>query len=167
MPPRRGRFRRPPPSHSARRDTRSAGRVALVRRAIPQPESPLILRPRPTAAPTPEDDHHEANGSLEGEAESWELICRDGWEWQPGGPSGSGLVYVRVAELSPVQAQVVAEWVERIKTPAIWWAVSRELLAPGSSPEVARAIQMDPWLTEVLPLLLEASTEGAPPPPDQ
>lgn len=167
MPPRRGRFRRPPPSHHPRRDARSAGRVAFVRRVVPRPESPLVLRPQPVAGSAPEDDHLGASGSGVGAAESWELICRDGWEWQAGGPSGSGLVYVRVAELSPAQAQVVAEWVERIKTPAIWWAVSRELLAPGSSPEVARAIQADPWLTEVLPVLLEASTEGAPPPPDQ
>jgi hypothetical protein len=70
-----------------------------------------------------------------------------------------------VATLSADQATVVGDWIERIKDPAVWWAVSRELQAPDSAPEVAAALAAYPWLTEVLPVLLEASTEGSPPPP--
>lgn len=92
----------------------------------------------------------------------WELICRDGWEWRHSGP---GQVIVRVAALSADQAVVVQDWIERIKDPAVWWAVSRELQAPESEPEVYQALAAAPWLSQVLPVLLEASTEGAPPPP--
>lgn len=94
--------------------------------------------------------------------EQWELICRDGWDWQR---SGRDQVLVRVATLSSEQALVVQDWVERIKSPAVWWAVSRELQSPDSSPEVSRALSAYPWLTQVFPVLLEASSEGAPPPP--
>jgi hypothetical protein len=90
------------------------------------------------------------------------LICRDGWEWRQLSP---GKVAVRVAALSGDQAQAVMEWIDRLKNPAFWWATNRELLSPGTSPEVGDALARAPWLTEVLPVLLEASTEGAPPPP--
>jgi hypothetical protein len=94
--------------------------------------------------------------------EQWELICRDGWEWQR---AAGQQVMVRTATLSADQAMVVREWIERIKDPAAWWAVSRELHSPDSSPEVAQALALAPWLAQVFPLLLEASTEGSPPPP--
>jgi hypothetical protein len=111
---------------------------------VPQPDVSVALKP------------------LGAEAGPWELIIRDGWEWQR---SGAGQVVVRVATLSADQAEVVQGWIERIKTPAVWWAVSREIHSPGGSPEVAGALATDPWLAQVLPPLLEASTEGAPPPP--
>ena len=96
------------------------------------------------------------------ESDRWELICRDGWEWRQVSP---GKVAVRVAALTGEQAHMVQEWVLRLKEPAFWWATSRELTSPGSSPEVGDALARAPWLVRVLPVLLEASTEGAPPPP--
>ena len=97
-----------------------------------------------------------------GADEPWELQCRDGWEWQSGGP---GKVVVRVATLSTEQALIVQDWLRRIRDPAVWWAVSGELHSPDSAPEVAQALRTSPWLAQVLPVLLEASTEGSPPPP--
>ncbi len=72
---------------------------------------------------------------------------------------------VRVVTLTAEQARIVQDWLERIRDPAVWWAVSRELQAPESAPEVAQALRASPWLAQVLPVLLEASTEGSPPPP--
>ena len=95
--------------------------------------------------------------------EQWELQCREGWEGRQSGAPDQGLV--RVATLTPLQAQMVQGWLERIKDPAQWWAVSRELQSPDSAPEVARELRAAPWLTELLPALLEASTDGSPPPP--
>jgi hypothetical protein len=152
MPPRRGRFSRPPPRRAFSRDSGGRGRIAFVRRAVPLPAHPLALRPL-------------ASGAAEesAAADRWELVCRDGWEWQR---RDGDLVLVRVATLTADQAAVVQDWIERIKRPAAWWAVSRELHSPGTSPEVGRALAEAPWLAEVLPALLEASCEGAPPPPD-
>ncbi|MDQ3700543.1 MAG: hypothetical protein M3442_06430 [Chloroflexota bacterium] len=121
--------------------------MQFVKRTVPMPDAPLMLR---ALAP---------NGTA---GAPWELICRDGWEWQRPGP---GQVVVRVAALSDDQAQVVQEWIERIKDPGMWWAVSRELHSPGGSPEVSSTLAAYPWLEQVFPVLLEASTEGAPPPP--
>lgn len=104
----------------------------------------------------------------------WELQCRDGWEWRSsGGTAGAGgttstgadLVLVRVATVSSDQAIVLQDWLERIKSPAVWWAVSRELQSPDSAPDVAQALRASPWLAEVLPVVLEASVDGAPPRP--
>jgi hypothetical protein len=148
VPPRRS-YRRPFRPRGAGPDRRSADRFSFERRTVPKPPAPITLRPLGPAGGNGPD-------------ERWELICRDGWEWQSGGP---GLVAVRVATLSGDQATVVGDWIERIKDPAVWWAVSRELQAPDSAPEVAAALAAYPWLTEVLPVLLEASTEGSPPPP--
>ena len=105
-----------------------------------------------------------------GAVERWELICRDGWEWrQAPTPSGSNergpLVWVRVASLRVDQAQVIGQWIERIRDPAAWWEVSRALQTPESAPTVQQALIAHPWLREVLPAVLEASTDGAPPPP--
>lgn len=113
------------------------------------PDSPLSLRTLGSGMP----------GEF---GEQWELVCRDGWEWQHQGPNQ---VVVRVVTLTADQAAVVQHWLERIKDPAAWWAVSRELHSPGGSTEVANAIATNPWLEQVFPVLLEASTEGAPPPP--
>jgi hypothetical protein len=74
-------------------------------------------------------------------------------------------VVVRAAALSGEQAQIVGEWIERLKEPGVWWAVSRELQEPDSAPEVAQAVADHPWLTQVFPVLLEASVDGSPPPP--
>jgi hypothetical protein len=144
--PSRRQHRRQTFRRSAGPDGRAAGRVAFERRAVPRPEWPLVLRSLGPVGP----------------GERWELICRDGWEWRSGGP---GLVAVRVATLDGARAAVVGDWIERIKEPAVWWAVSRELQAPDSAPDVAAALRADAWLTGVLPVLLEASTEGSPPPP--
>jgi hypothetical protein len=148
VPPRRA-HRRPTFRRSPDPDGRAAARVAFERRTVPRPERPLTLRLLGPGGPG-------------GPGERWELVCRDGWEWRAGGP---GVVAVRVATLDATRAAVVGPWIERIKDPAVWWAVSRELQAPDSAPEVATALRGDAWLAGVLPLLLEASTEGTPPPP--
>ena len=147
MPPRRN-FRRPPPRRTGP-DRRDAGKISFERRSIPQPPNSITLRALGPAA--------SGWGS-----DQWELICRDGWEWRASGP---GQVAVRVATLNAEQAAVVEEWIDRIKDPAVWWAVSRELQSPDSDPSVAAALAAAPWLTAVLPVVLEASTEGSPPPP--
>ncbi len=134
------------PRRNAGPDRRAAGRIAFERRTIPQPDSSLALHSLGPPGP----------------GEQWELVCRDGWEWQS---PAAGRVVVRVATLSADQAAVVGDWIERIKDPAVWWAVSRELQAPDSAPEVAAALATSPWLSGVLPVVLEASTEGSPPPP--
>jgi hypothetical protein len=103
-----------------------------------------------------------APGTPGAAGDRWELICRDGWEWRQVSP---GKVAVRVAWLSGEQALAVQEWLQRLKDPAFWWATSQELHSPGSSAEVGDALARAPWLAQVLPVLLEASTEGAPPPP--
>ena len=159
MPKKRPTFRpqrRPGPRRDAQDARGSHG--MLQRQAVPQPPSPTTLR--------------LAGGAEDGGIERWELICRDGWEWQrapapngaPGAP-GAPLVWVRRAVLSPDQASVVGQWIERIRDPASWWQVSRALQTPEGAPAVAQAIAANPWLQEVLPAVLEASTEGAPPPP--
>jgi hypothetical protein len=116
----------------------------------------VTLRPVATGEVSP--PANESSDAWEG---NWELICRDGWDWR----RVDGGVLVRVATLSAAQASVVQEWLDRIREPAVWWAVSRELQAPDSDREVAGAMRLHPWLGSVLPVLLEASTEGAPPPP--
>ena len=126
---------------------RKSGRVAFERRAIPRPDASVVLRPIDTAG----------TGS-----EHWELQCRDGWDWRS---TGAGLVLVRVATFSADRALILQGWLERIKSPAVWWAVSRELQSPDSSPEVAQALRASPWLGEVLPVILEASMDGIPPQP--
>ncbi|HEX2032818.1 MAG TPA: hypothetical protein VHS99_01415 [Chloroflexota bacterium] len=123
--------------------------MTFARRTVPLPPASLQLRPLGSAQP----------GGLD---EQWELMCRDGWDWQQSGPNQ---VLVRVAILSSDQAAIVQEWIERIKDPAVWWAVSRELHSPGGSSEVSDVLSAEPWLEQVFPVLLEASTEGAPPPP--
>ena len=150
MPPRGGRSGRSGGRYGVRRparEARTSSRIAFERRAVARPASPVQL---------------VALGAPGAPADRWELICRDGWEWRQVAP---GKVAVRVASLSAEQAQAVQEWLERLKDPAFWWATSRELHSPGSAPEVADALARAPWLAAVLPVLLEASTEGAPPPP--
>ena len=144
--PKHGR-NRPQPRHKPTREMRKSGRVAFERRAVPRPDAPVLLR---------------ALGAAGTAGERWELQCRDGWEWRE---RGAGLVLVRVATFSPDQALVVRGWLERIKTPTVWWAVSRELQSPDSAPDVAQALRAAPWLAQVLPVLLEASSEGIPPRP--
>ena len=105
-----------------------------------------------------------------GGPERWELICRDGWDWQPapaakGSENGPPNVWVRTAILNAEQAAVLRQWLDRIGDPATWWAVSRALQTPESAPNVAPALREHPWLNAVLPVVLEASTTGAPPPP--
>lgn len=104
------------------------------------------------------------NGGNGGSEESphWELVCRDGWEWRR---SAQGQYAARAASLTALQAPVVQEWIENLRDPAVWWAVSRELSTPNSSPEVAEVLRTSPWLTQVFPVLLEACVDGAPPPP--
>jgi hypothetical protein len=123
---------------------RKSVRVTFERRAIPRPAASVMLRPS------------GASG------EQWELQCRDGWDWRS---NGAGLVLVRVATFSPDRALIVQGWLERIKSPAVWWAVSRELHSPDSAPDVAQALRVFPWLAEVLPVVLEASMDGTPPQP--
>ena len=151
MPAKRFRPQRPP--RVPKSDPRAGG-VPLVRRAIPQPDQPTVLRPLPSP--------------MEGGMERWELICRDGWDWSPAPtPAGGGprLVWARTATLTPDQAQVVSHWLSRIRQPSSWWEVSRALQTPESAPEVAQAMQTHPWLRDIFATLLESSTEGAPPPP--
>ncbi len=150
MPPRHGRYR-PPPRRPTQRESRPSTQVQFIRRAVPLPSAPIVLR---MVAPAPDAD--------EPAGEQWELTCRDGWEWRF---TEGNRVLVRVAQVSAEQAQIIQDWIQRIQDPAVWWAVSRELHSPDSSPDVARALRASPWLTQVLPVLLEASTEGAPPPP--
>lgn len=164
MPPKRGRGafrpRRTFPSRSDGQNGRLASGVVLERRVMPQPESSTSLR--------------ALLSSGEG-GERWELICRDGWEWQrassgaagaAGTPAGGRpLVWVRSATLSADQAAIVRDWIERIRTPAVWWEVSRALQTPEGSATVSRALDANPWLRDVLLTILEASAEGAPPPP--
>ncbi len=95
-------------------------------------------------------------------SDGWLLVCRDGWDWQPAGP---GQVVVRAATLSPDQGETVRVWIDKLRDPAVWWSVSREINNADSSPEVADAMRRAPWLAQVLPILLEASVDGAPPPP--
>jgi hypothetical protein len=171
MPKKRPSFRpqRRPGPRGDRQDSRG-GALTLQRQAMPQPEFATTLR----LSGGPGDA--DAAGGM---PERWELICRDGWEWQRA-PSASGasggagtgasssarpLVWVRRAQLTPDQAAVVGQWIERIRDPAAWWQVSRALQTPESAPDVAREIAANPWLQEVLPAVLEASTDGAPPPP--
>ena len=146
MPPRYGRRSRPT-RRPATRETRAASRLVFDRRTVPQPAASVRLTGLGPPGTTPEQ---------------WELVCRDGWEWRQVSP---GQVAVRVATLSADQALVVHDWLERLKDPGYWWATSRELHTPGTAPEVAEALARAPWLNEVLPVLLEASTDGAPPPP--
>ena len=153
MPAKRFRPQRPP--RVAKSDPRAGG-VPLLRRAVPQPDTSTSLRALPTGP--------------EGGMERWELICRDGWDWQkaptpPGGGSGPPMVWVRAAILNPDQAQVVGHWLSRIRDSAVWWEVSRAMQTPESAPTVAQAMQTHPWLRDILAVMLEASTEGAPPPP--
>jgi hypothetical protein len=122
--------------------------VQFERRTVPRPQSSIVLRPLDPDAP---------------DSAPWELVCRDGWEWRNSGAPGQ--VIVRVATLGSHQALVLQDWIERIKEPAVWWAVSRELQSPGVSPEVSATLAAEPWLNQVLPVVLEASTEGVPPPP--
>ena len=153
MPPRGGRYGRVGGRRPVRDTRPSTQKITFDRRAVPRPPTPVqLVGPGTPGAPN-------APGS---QADRWELICRDGWEWRQVAP---GKVAVRVASLNAEQAQTVQEWLQRVKDPAFWWAASRELHSPGSSPEVADALARAPWLVEVLPVLLEASTEGAPPPP--
>ena len=155
MPKKRNSFR--PPRRPGQRGERADGRggvggVTLRRLAVPQPASPTTLR--------------AAGGGNDGEPERWELTCRDGWEWQRA-PDAGGVprVWVRRAILNPDQAYVVGQWIEQIRDPASWWQVSRALQTPESAPTVAQQIAVNPWLRDVLPAILEASTDGAPPPP--
>jgi hypothetical protein len=153
MPDKRFRPRRLPKTE--RRDAR-AGTLKMQRAAVPHPGESLSLRPAP------------AEGGV---ADRWELICRDGWDWQnapaPAGAASAGrpTVWVRTAILTNDQATVVRQWLDRISDPGTWWAVSRALQEPDSAPTVAPALREHPWLQTVLPAVLEASTEGAPPPP--
>jgi len=147
MPPRRYRTKQPT-KRGPQGVPRGGFKVAFTRRTVPMPQSSIMLRGG--------DGPDGSNGP-------WELICRDGWEWRR---EGAGVI-VRVATLTPDQASVVSEWIDRIKSPAMWWAVTQELQSPESSVEVGRALDAYPWLSGVLPVLLEASTDGAPPPPPQ
>ena len=126
----------------------SAPKMTFARRKMPRPTESVILRPLGEAG--------------RGGVSEWELVCRDGWEWRS---EGDGMVVARSMTLNEMQAQVVRQWIEKIRVPATWWAVSRELNAQDSSPEVAAALRAAPWLEQVLPVLLEASVDGAPPPP--
>ncbi|HEU5316399.1 MAG TPA: hypothetical protein VFX49_09835 [Chloroflexota bacterium] len=152
MPDKRFRPRRLPKTE--RRDSR-AGTLKMQRAAVPHPGESLTLRPAPS----------------DGGSERWELTCRDGWDWQVApasqnaGGNGRPTVWVRTAILTGEQAAVVRQWLDRIGDPATWWAVSRALQEPDSAPNVAPALREHPWLQTVLPAVLEASTEGAPPPP--
>jgi hypothetical protein len=147
VPPRYGRNSRSRQFRRPARDSRPSSRIQFDRRTVPQPASSVVL----TGLGAP--------GSA---SERWELMCRDGWDWRQVTP---GHVAVRIATLSADQALVVNDWLQRLKEPAFWWATSRELHSPGTSTDVADALSQAPWLAEVLPVLLEASTEGAPPPP--
>ena len=158
MPDKRFRPRRLP--RTERKDSK-AGVLKMARTAAPQPAEAMTLRLISHADAGPE---------------RWELVCRDGWDWQPapaqsnGAANGSagggpGTVWVRSAILNAEQAAVVRHWLERIGDPATWWAVSRALQTPESAPNVAAALRDHPWLNAVLPVVLEASTNGAPPPP--
>jgi hypothetical protein len=148
MAARHGRSRpvRRPPSRGPR--TRPTDQFQFERRTIPQPDASIVLEPL------------GGQGDLSSE---WELTCRDGWEWRAAGPPGH--VAVRTAHLTADQAAVVREWIDRIADPGAWWGVSRELQSPDSAPEAAQALRQHPWLTEVFPVLLEASSDGSPPPP--
>ena len=162
MPKKRPSFRpqRRPGQRRDAQDSRASG-VSLQRQAMPQPHAPTVLR--------------AAMGAEPGGMERWELICRDGWEWQrapapSGGANGAAgatapMVWVRRAVLSPDQAAVVGQFIERIRDPAAWWEVSRALQTPEGAPAVSQTIAQHPWLRDVLPAVLEASSEGAPPPP--
>ena len=144
--PGRGR-NRPQPRNKPTKEMRKSGRVAFERRSIPLPSAPVVLSRFGVAGTSDEQ---------------WQLQCREGWDWRSG---GAGLVMVRVATFSPDRAQILQDWLERIKTPSVWWAVSRELQSPDSAPEVAQALRAAPWLAQVFPVLLEASVEGVPPRP--
>ena len=145
MPP-RGR-NRPQVRSKPTKEMRKATRVAFERRSIPLPSASVVFS-RSGAAGTSD--------------EQWQLQCRDGWDWRSG---GAGLVVVRVATFGADRARILEGWLERIKTPAVWWAVSRELQSAESAPEVAQALRSAPWLADVFPVLLEASVEGVPPRP--
>ena len=149
MPPRGGRSRSYGRFGSRRpaRDSHASAQIKFERRAVTRPASSVQL----IAAA------HAGGGT-----ERYELICRDGWEWRQLSP---GMVAVRVATLDADQAQIVEEWLQRLRDPAFWWATSHELTSPGSSSEVGDALARTPWLAQVLPVVLEASTDGAPPPP--
>jgi hypothetical protein len=122
---------------------------------MPQPAMPTSLQMTPA---------RDGDGDS---PERWELICRDGWEWQRAQVAGTPMVWVRAATLNADQASVVRHWIERIRDPRVWWEVSRAMQTPESAPVVAQALQANPWLGTILPVVLEASTEGAPPPPPQ
>ena len=81
------------PRRNAGPDRRAAGRIAFERRTTPQPDSPLALHSLGPPGP----------------GEQWELVCRDGWEWQS---PAAGRVVVRVATLSADQAAVVGDVLE-------------------------------------------------------
>jgi hypothetical protein len=132
----------------------------MQRSAVPQPDEPMTLRLVPS----------------EGGLERWELICRDGWDWQrapapQGASNGSAsngnrpLVWVRTAILTADQAAIMRQWLARISDPATWWDVSRALQTPEGSATFGPVLRDNPWLNVILPAVLEASTEGAPPPP--
>lgn len=151
MPDKRFRPRRLPKTE--RRDSR-AGILKMQRAAVPHPGESMSLRPAP---------------QTDGGPERWELICRDGWDWQPApAPQNAGgrpTVWVRTATLTAEQAAIVRQWLDRIGDPATWWSVSRALQTPESAPNVAAAFREHPWLQAIMPAVLEASTDGAPPPP--
>ena len=148
MPPRRN-FRRPPPRRTGP-DRRDAGKISFERRSIPQPPNSITLQALGPA---------DFRLGLRSVGDS---SRRDGWEWRASGP---GQVAVRVATLNAEQAAVVEEWIDRIKDPAVWWAVSLRTAVAGQRLQRRRALAAAPWLTAVLPVVLEASTEGSPPPP--
>jgi hypothetical protein len=151
MPPRRGRSRPPFRRPGGTRPTgQSSGRIQFTRRNVPLSHASIVLQPVGSV------------GDVSEVVQQWELVCRDGWEWRR---TGQSQVAARVAVISGMQAPVVREWIERLRDPEVWWAVSRELAAPESSPHVAAALRTSPWLAQVFPVLLEASVDGSPPPP--
>ncbi len=131
-----------PPRRSPEKE--QAAKITFAKRSVPKPDASVTLLPLGT------------------DGTQWELVVRDGWEWQP---AANGLVQARTLVLNEAQATVVREWIDKIRHPGTWWAVSRELNALDSSPEVAAALRAAPWLGKILPVLLEASMDGAPPPP--
>lgn len=141
------------------------------RRPIHRPGPPRVRTPAvawrraAVAGPVSRIELRETTPWSDGERPAqgvWELVVREGWEWTR---DAAGHYRVRVATLTDAQADVVREWLELLTAPATWWAVNRELAMPDSEPQVAAALAAHPWLTGMLAGLLEASTEGAPPPP--
>jgi hypothetical protein len=147
VPAKRFRPRLPPRRSPAKEES---AKLTFAKRSVPLPAASVTLLPL------------GAENGAGGQVGQWELVCRDGWEWQR---AANGLVQARTLTLNDAQATVVREWIEKIRHPGTWWAVSRELNALDSSPEVAAALRAAPWLGKILPVLLEASVDGAPPPP--